>query len=691
MDDITASLLKEAGVKPAGAPSAGWQIPANVQAERDAAAGRIRQREQTGAGIPTSSIVGGSVANADPITAALLEEANVRPAGEMPKNLVDQIPNVLPVMQPRKEPPKPPTPPDSPIDKYVKGPLEAAATIGSGVVAGPAGVVGGIVKSLKDIGSPDGVSKGRQYAQEIADSLTYKPTTQSGKDILGTIGKAFEESKLAGLGPTSEVMAAGAMAAQPMGMRWIGKGAPPAAAPGMASAGSAAADTVTQARGLVSKASPELREIVESTLAKDGKKTGINIPALKRQVEADSLPVPVRLTKGQATQDLGLLSTEQNDRGKIEALRTRFNEQNRSLIDNTTAIREAAAPDVFATSKPEIGAIPMSAIEAKDAALRADISAKYAALRDANGGNFPLDVNQFAQSAEAALKKELKTRFVSPELRATINDIVKEGKMSFEDFEALRTITARIQRSPTIDGNAKAAAGIIRNELEKIPMPTQTLGSSLEGSVALSKGQDLKALADAARSAAKSRFDLIESDPAYKAVINGKVSADNFIDKFIIRGSTAEAQRVFTQLDDVSQQAIRAGIINQLRENAGVIADGGNFSQAGYNKALSKLEPKLRFIFEPEQKQQLETLGNVAKYTQAQPRGSFVNNSNTATALMAEGAKNAAEGAVNVAAKGLPIGTYGRKIVEGIQKKKKLNETLQTGAGIRLDKVANQK
>jgi len=53
-----------------------------------------------------------------------------------------------------------------------------------------------------------------------------------------------------------------------------------------------------------------------------------------------------------------------------------------------------------------------------------------------------------------------------------------------------------------------------------------------------------------------------------------------------------------------------------------------NFSQKQYNAALKKLDDvnNLHEIFNPEAASQLKSLGNVANYTQFQPRGTFVNN-----------------------------------------------------------------
>ncbi len=513
--------------------------------------------------------------------------------------------------------------------------------------------------------SLQGGREAAERALEVMRSLTYKPRSAQGQQSLESIGRAIDSSKIAGLGPSEGISLAG-VAAGPARVTKNVTRAEAAAVPGqMASVGASGVAPLEQARAMVAPY-PVLKAAVE----KAGQK--IDLSVLQRHVEAESLPIPVKLTTGQATQDVSALSNEMNMRGKHPAIAARLTEQNKALSENVTAIREAAAPDVYVTSKPDIGEMIIDAYKAKDAAKNAEISGLYGKLREANGGAFPLDAKAFVTSADQALHKELLFDHVPPELRRTMDRVSKDG-MTFENFESLRTNLARIQRSQSADGNVKAAAGTIRQALEDLPMPAGA--------------EHLKPLADAARSAAKDRFAAIEADPAYKAVVRGTVSADKFIDKFVTSADVKNVQTMKQNLahDPSAQQAMAAGTMNRLRESA--LGAGENFSQAGYNKALEALRPKLGILFEPQQSQQIETLGKVARYTQAQPRGSFVNTSNTATALMAEHAKGAAEGAVNVAAHGVPVGTWARKIGGKYIEGRAINEALQTGGGIKLKDV----
>lgn len=101
----------------------------------------------------------------------------------------------------------------------LKGAGEAALSVATGAVAAPIGAVTGLARSMVggNLGTQAGVEEGKQRAEEVSRKFTYEPRTQEGKDILGTVGKVFDESKLAGLGPmaVSPEVTAAAQATRP--------------------------------------------------------------------------------------------------------------------------------------------------------------------------------------------------------------------------------------------------------------------------------------------------------------------------------------------------------------------------------------------------------------------------------------------------------------------------------------------
>lgn len=466
-------------------------------------------------------------------------------------------------------------------------------------------------------------------------------------------------------------------------------GQPPQAAPyaqpggGRASVGAAATPDATIIKQALETATPEFKQLY-GNMPLDK----VNAPVVLRHLEGDSLPVPVRLTEGQATGDLVKISKEQNIRGTPEgqALAYRLNEQNKALVENVPAIRERAAPDVYSTRTIESSEALIDAYKKLDAERSAQITNAYKKLEDANGGTFPVDGVQLAKNADALLSKKLKTNFVPPEIAADLKRFREGEPMTFEQFEALRTnLAAEIRKAERSgDGNRSMASSLVYQALEDLP---------LQGSAA-----QLKPLADTARSLAKSRFDALKKDPAYKAAVNETVPADKFFDKYVIRGVNKNVRTMVDTLgrDSVGHQHIKAGTINWLSDKAGIVDGKGNFSQANYNKALKSLDDVRNYgeIFDPETQLQLKTLGNVANYTQFQPRGSYVNNSNTLVGYLANKAAGGAEALGNVAGLkfvgGYPIGSEARKFIRSRKEKAAVEKSLEPGAGSTLEEVKNK-
>lgn len=429
----------------------------------------------------------------------------------------------------------------------------------------------------------------------------------------------------------------------------------------------------------VAATSPELQQGIVREAQKSG--GAINPEALSRHVEADSLPVPMQLTEGQALQDPAIISSEMNNRGKNPAMIARLNEQNGQLVKNVQAIRDQVGPEVFSTNPVEHGDTLIQAYKDRDAPVVADITEKYKALEDANGGQFPLDTKKFVTSTDAALSKALKTSSLPSDLAASLNEFRNGRTMTFEDFESLRSDAADAMRTAA-DGRQRAAAGIVRQQLENLPLTPEAA--------------KLKPLADAARSAAKARFDALEADPAYDAAVHGTVPPDRFVQKFIT-GPQATRDGVATMRQNLADnetatQTMGVAAIDHLKRAAGISDMGeGNFSQAGFNKNFQAMGPKLGSLVDPRAAENLEKVGNVARYTQFQPRGSYVNNSNTLVGAIAEHAAGAAEGAANVAFAGVPVGSWVRKGVQNVKAQKAVERSLAPGAGLgRLSDVTKQ-
>jgi hypothetical protein len=388
--------------------------------------------------------------------------------------------------------------------------------------------------------------------------------------------------------------------------------------------------------------------------------------ALARIAEGESLPHPIKFTLGQATGDLAQLSDEFNRRGEFPQIADRFKDQDTALKQNMTTLKSMAAPDVTANGPVEMGQGVIDSYLRKDAPIVDDIRSKYAALEAANGGSLPMDGADMVSNVDAALKAKMKGAYLPPGIANDLSAFRNGGAMTLEDFENLRTNIAGELRKATRsgDGNAAYALNITRSALENTPISNAA-------------SAQVKALADTARSAAADRFNALRADPAYQAAVDGADPAGYF-NKYVINGTPRTLAQMSSNLDDLGQQHVAAGVMDHLSRQAG--ADRGTFSQAGFNRALynpaNGIAWKMDSIFDPQIAQHVESLAGAARTSQFMPRGNWANRSNTTVAALRNWATRGVEGIVNYHAGGIPVGTIARAGAEHLRGKSFVNKAL---------------
>jgi len=540
-------------------------------------------------------------------------------------------------------------------------PVETALTLATGAVTAPIAAVEQLGSDIygRITGKPN---VGQDVFKARMQAGTYVPRTEAGKEMVQTVGKAFEATKLPPvLAPElTAVTAAGRLPpSKPEGKPKMSvkeyekvkstiEGQDPPALPGLASVGAAGRRDPVAIRAAIDALPTELQNEVRNVPI-----NRINLPALESHVQALNLPVPISLTRGQATGDLVALSNELNRRGELQNIAYRMGETNKALIENLSAIRDRAAPDLPGSKPSDFGQIVIDTYKGIDNDRRTIIGNLYKDLETAAGGNFPINSRAFVNNADNQLSKKLKSEFVPPTIQRQLQAYRDGGKMDFEQFEALRTnLATEIRKAERAgDGNASMALSIVRDSLEDLPLTGEAAA--------------LKPLADAARTAARERFEALKQDPAYKAAVDDKVASENFVETFVLSKGKGTEKNVQTMMDALGkgtdgQYAVAANIIEYLRSKS--VDQQGNFSQAAYNKALKELDPKLQNIFDGATAQTLRDLGEVSRKVMAQPKGSFANNSNTFVAALADKLGKGAEQALNLAIPGASIGTAAAQV-----------------------------
>lgn len=547
----------------------------------------------------------------------------------------------------------------------MEAPVETALTLATGAVTAPFAAAEQLGSDIygKITGKPN---VGQDVFKARMKAGTYVPRTESGKEMVETVGKAFEATKLPPvLAPELTAVSAAGRLPPPkpegkpkMTVKEYEKAKAtietqdPPALPGLASVGAAGRRDPVAIRAAIDALPAELQNQVRNIPI-----NRINLPALESHVQALGLPTPIYLTRGQATGDLVALSNELNRRGELQNIAYRMNETNKGLIKNLSDIRDLAAPDLPGSKPSDFGQIVIDTYKGIDNDRRTVIGNLYKDLEAAAGGNFPIDSRTFVNNADNQLSKKLKSEFVPPTIQRQLQAYRDGGKMDFEQFEALRTnLATEIRKAERAgDGNASMALSIIRDSLEALPLTGEAAA--------------LKPLADAARTAARERFEALKRDPAYKAAVDDKVAPENFVETFVLSKGKGTEKNVQTMMEALGkgtdgQYAVAANIIDYLTNKS--VDRQGNFSQAAYNKALKELDPKLQNIFDGATAKTLRDLGEVSRKVMAQPQGGFANNSNTFVAGLAQKVGGAisksAEQGLNVLVPGASIGSGAAEI-----------------------------
>lgn len=442
---------------------------------------------------------------------------------------------------------------------------------------------------------------------------------------------------------------------------------------GMQSGGAAATTNKATLDAAIAQSSPELA----AQLAKENPAT-ISPQVLERYVDADSLGI--RLTKGQATQDPSLISFERNSRSQDPRLVEALSQQNKALQEKVSSVKEAAAPDVFA---PDYVANSEGALEFvgnKVKQYEEATSKAYKELDDFGAGKIQVDSKTFANNAMKALTEKEDIDFLPPVIEKRVK-AYQEGKEM--NFDQLNNFTSQISRErrkaeKAGDGNTAHALDLLRGELEKLPL----IGETAEA----------KPYADKARATAKAEFDLVNKKSAtyskvYSDYVNGLTDTKDFIQSAVLRSKNKDFAKTMELFDDpTAKQHLRAGALDVIIKDA--TDASGNFKPARFAKAIENLDvnKKLDVLF-GEEAQTLRKIAKTGQLIEARPAGAYVNESNTAGALVAQYGKKLAEQTPIVGRFVEPA----RQLMAERQANKAVEESLRPGAGVKIKDIGKGK
>lgn len=524
--------------------------------------------------------------------------------------------------------------PDTPLQRIVSKGVELGA--GAGAAAkGADWLAKGATGVTRDVLTRLAANPETQVAAGIGSGLAGQQSAESG----GGAGSQFVSSLLGGLG------------------------------------GAGIAEGIKSAAGaLAQRNAPQLQPVeierrITAILERQGIDPASITPAMKKALMADvqkALKLPGSLdeqavarladyrrlnltpTRGRVTLDPFDVTQEQNAMRIAAATGARDAKLPTIAQDNNRGLLTALDELRPINDRVALGELAMGPILARDAAMKARVDNLYSAARDTSGRSLPLEGGTFTRMANEALDQASVGSFLPPDIARKMNDIAT-GKypLTVDVAEQLKTSIGNLQRN-SADGNVRTALGIVRRALDDAPLQNDRLWNpgnvpAMPGMVPPSTaaaGRESVDAFNAARSAARERFGWQQATPAVQRTIEG-AAPDAFIQREVISKSAAAADvaRLAAELSGNPQatQAVRSGIVQHLKDAAigkGNDVQTANFSGRQWLSALSEIgEQKLRAFFSPAEVEQLKAIGRVGATETFQPRGSAVNNSNTAAGM----------------------------------------------------------
>lgn len=340
-------------------------------------------------------------------------------------------------------------------------------------------------------------------------------------------------------------------------------------------------------------------------------------------------------TQGQVTRNSAQYGFERNiaNSGEIgQDVAERLKIQNRQLLDKLDDLKSGTGwknEDAY-----DAGQEIIKQIKQADDEMRAAVTKSYEAARDAIGVNTSMPQSGIAQDVSSLLD-DYGDDVIPGAIKKKIMEFGWTGAEKVKSF----TVGEADKLIKTINKNWNPMNKAQHNFLTDLRRVVQ---KSLDD-IADDPNVPAAALFDAARGEASKRFSILGASKALTAVENGKASADDFIDKFIIRPS-ATVDDVAALADYLKMRTgsgftmARRGLADWLKRAATNNADDevAIFSASAFEKAMDKVgKRKLSMFFSEDELAQMGLMREVGQYIQKPPQFSGVNTSMTTPAAVA--------------------------------------------------------
>jgi hypothetical protein len=450
----------------------------------------------------------------------------------------------------------------------------------------------------------------------MAERNMFQPTSPVSQDVLQGIGKAFEESKLPPVMPNLGML--------PSYARSV-RGAPTQVRQ--------AAQTVQEAGPRIAQALRQPEPPPMSTMSGVG--AAQSPEAITRMQMAQQLRVPVPLTKGQATKELGQQQFE------AETMKTypesvgrpiidRKIDQNQRILSNFDAFLEpigskTAAPD----NLYEVGKVVDSALVNKAKAAKKEINNAYKLADESGQTQELIDVTPIKTFLDG-LEAEAINAPIITSAKMKLDTLAPAGELSINKLEEVRKMVGRLSGStPTnaefgreinklIDASTEGKGGNLYQDARKL---RANYAREFENVGVVDKLLSKKAGTTDRAVAFEKVFD--------HAILNGSLDDVKAIGQTLKRAGP-EGQQAYRELVGQTIEYMREAITKNIRtdESGKRIVSAAQFDTVVKNLDKSG---KLAYLFGKKGAEEIRNLRDTAILVYDVPLG--INTANTSSAM----------------------------------------------------------
>ena len=493
--------------------------------------------------------------------------------------------------------------PEMSMADVIRGLVETPAAVAANLVSGP-------VTYLSGAGGPE-------FQRSVAQNIQYQPRTQMAQNVLESIGKGFEASKIPPFMPQF-------VGARPTGVATQAQEAVTAQA---AKAPVMLSDVIGAIKG--QEPAPTMIGMGAADTAK----------ALERQTRAQGLRVPVDLTKGQATRAPGVQGFEAETmktypEGVGKPLIQRQIDTNQNILSNFDAYTTATGAEMSGNLRP-VGKIVDAALVKQAKAAMGEVNAAYEKARTSGETKALVPYEgllTYINEQGPTVKDKLAPILGAVEDQLFKNDPQKTGAIT---IDALEDVYQFINRNAQ-EGTPNAVQG---KELKNlINQATEGVGGDLYKQARQKRVQYARQFENAAAvdKLLRNKPGTTDRAVAFEDVFEHSILKGSFDDTrniaVLLKKGGEEGQQAWKELQGQTLEYIREQATKNIQRDA---AGRPIPSAAAMNKVIRDLDSdgKLDYIFGKKGAEEIRELRDAMTDIYTTVPGA-VNTSNTASSLL---------------------------------------------------------